>query len=92
MPVEMNSEIINETSNSAYRSLLNSKLISIGYRQSAASGNEAVFSRDAPHSPSPKDRAYLKYLVAPPSGTTIKIQLWQGDGCDGLTLLPNASC
>jgi len=35
------------------------------------------------------DRAYLKYLIEQPSDTTIKVQLWQGDGNDGLTLTPN---
>ncbi|WP_226594900.1 hypothetical protein, partial [Microseira wollei] len=87
MPVQFTSEIINEVWDaSKYRATLNYKLISVGYRQEAAAGNEAVFSWDAPLSPAAKDRAYLKYLIEQPSGTSIKIQLWQGDGNDGLTL------
>lgn len=90
MPVQFSSEIINDTWDAAkYRAALNSKLISIGYRQEAASGNEAVFSWDAPLSASPKDRAFLKYQIDQPTGTNIKIQLWQGDGVSGLTLTPN---
>lgn len=90
MPAQYSSEIINDTWNAdKYRAFLNSKLISIGYRQEAAAGNEAVFSIDAPQSGPPKDRAYLKYLVEQPNSTTIKVQLWQGDGSNGLTLFPN---
>jgi hypothetical protein len=49
MPGQFRSEIINETWDAVkYRGVLNSKLISIGYRQEAASGNEAVFSWDVP--------------------------------------------
>ncbi|MFB2980865.1 hypothetical protein [Microseira sp. BLCC-F43] len=90
MPVAFTSEIVNDTWDAAkYRAALNSKLISIGFRQETASGNEAVFSINAPSSEAPKDRSYLKYLVEQPSATNIKIQLWQGDGNNGLTLTPN---
>ncbi|GET42993.1 hypothetical protein [Microseira wollei] len=90
IPVQFSSEIINEIWDAVkYRAVLNSKLISIGYRQEAASGNEAVFSWDAPLSASPKDRAFLKYLVEQPSATNIKVQLWQGDGVSRTTLTPN---
>ena len=90
MPVQFSSEILNDTWDATkYRATLNSKLISIGYRQEASSGNEAVFSWDAPLSASPKDRAFLKYQIDQPSGTSIKVQLWQGDGVSGLTLTPN---
>lgn len=91
MPVAYTSEIVNDTWDaSKYRASLNGKLISIGYRQEAASANEAVFSWDVPLSPAPKDRAFLKYLIEQPSGTSIKVQLWQGDGASGLTLTPNS--
>lgn len=90
MPVAYTSEIINDTWNAdKYRAILNSRLISIGYRQESLSGNEAVFSIDAPLSVAPKDRAFLKYLVEQPSGNNIKIQTWQGDGNSGLSLTPN---
>jgi hypothetical protein len=90
MPVAYSSEIINDTWNAdKYRAILNSKLIAIGYRQEALSGNEAVFSIDAPLSQNPKDRAFIKYLVEQPSGNNIKIQAWQGDGNSGLSLTPN---
>lgn len=90
MPVAYTSQIITDTWDATkYRATLNSKLIAVGFTQDAVSGNEAVFSWDAPLSPAPKDRAYLKYLIEQPSGTNIKIQLWQGDGASGLTLTPN---
>ena len=90
MPVAFTSEIINDVWDATkYRAMLTSKLISIGYTQESTSGNEAVFSWDAPLSSSPKDKAYLKYLIDQPTGTTIKIQLWQGDGSSGVTLTPN---
>lgn len=92
MPVSFTSEIVNDTWNAAkYRGILNGKLISIGFRQEATSGDEAVFSWDAPLSGSPKDRAFLKYLIEQPSAGNIKIQLWQGDGASGLTLAPNTT-
>ncbi len=90
MPAAFTSEIITDTWDATkYRATLNSKLIQIGYRQEASSGGEGIFSWDSPLSVAPKDRAFLKYLVEQPSGTTIKIQLWQGDGVSGTTLTPN---
>lgn len=90
MPVSYTSQIINDTWDATkYRATLNSKLIQVGFQQEATSGNEAIFSWDAPNSPAPKDRAYLKYLIEQPSGTSIKVQLFQGDGNAGLTLTPN---
>lgn len=92
MPVAFTSEIISDTWDAAkFRSILSSKLIGIGYRQENASGAELIFSWDAPLSPAPKDRAFLRVLTENPNATTIKIQAWQGDGSSGTTLTNSTS-
>ncbi|MFB2979682.1 hypothetical protein [Microseira sp. BLCC-F43] len=90
MPVATNIEIINDTWNAdKFRATLASKLLSIGYAQEAASGNEAVFRINAPNSSTVKPRAFLRTVVEQ-SGNSIKFQAWMGDGASQLTLTPNA--
>lgn len=90
MPVSITNEIIQDTWDaSKFRAALASKLLSVGYIQEATSGSESIFRINAPNSPSPKDRAYLRTLIEQPSGNSIKLQCWMGDGISGLTLTPN---
>lgn len=90
MPVAITNQIINDAWNaSKFRAMLASRLLSIGYVQEATSGDESIFRINAPNSPSPKDRAYLKTLIEQPSGNSIKMQCWMGDGISGMTLTPN---
>lgn len=82
MPVAFTQEILSSSSltSTLFRSWISTKLIAIGYTKVYETGDDLYFSIDAPLSGSPKDLAFLRVNVSQPSGTSIKIQLWAGDG------------
>jgi len=88
MPINFTQEIISQVwSSGTLRSVLTTKLVSIGYTLEESSGDDLFFSFDAPLSGAPKDRIFLRVKIESNTATNLKIQSWFGDGINGTTLL-----
>lgn len=80
MPVAFEQETISQIWTAAQlRATFATKLPLLGFTQEYASGDDLIFSVDAP-TIAPKDRAYLRINCSQPTGNQIKIQSWAGDG------------